>query len=258
VRAAPGLLVAALLVAAPVAGSACSVGPDYRVPTNLELAAQAESIVLARVIAGELDPGEDPFESTVTVRPLAAVKGPLPQGDIVLKGLMLTRDAGQEYAALSNPYEFEVAHPISYIGGCIRYLFPLGTTALFFLRPDPEEVWAPAGAPFARWAEDVPDADAPWVQLVRLYVRAAELPEEDRAELLEGEREALAARADDPIAQLMARDIARQLAGPNQPWNTLIGRELRPSDEQEDPAAVESSVEAVIEAMRRAAIEAGN
>jgi len=50
--------------------------------------------------------------------------------------MMLSRDAGPELGMVSSPYEFERAHPVSYIGGCVRFIFPLGTTALFFLRQD--------------------------------------------------------------------------------------------------------------------------
>lgn len=243
--------VALALSSAALPAAACSPAPDYRVPTNLELAADAQAIVLAKVVAGALDEGEDPFKSTITIHPLEALKGPLPAGDIKLAGMMLSRDADPELGMVSSPYEFDRAHPVSYIGGCVRFVFPLGTTALFFLRQDDAGKWVPAGGAFSRWAEDVPAADAPWVTLARLYTRAAALPEADRAPLLEAERATLAARADDPVAQLMAADIARQLAGPRQP-------EARIEFSEQSPAEVESSVEAALRQMRKAAIEAGN
>jgi len=233
------------------AASACEPGPGYHTPSNLELAANAPTIVLAQVVAGELDPGGDPFKSTVTLRPLESLKGPLPEGDIALAGMMLSRDAGQELGMVSSPYEFERAHPVSYMGACTRFVFPLGTTALFFLRIDHEGRWAPAGAAFSRWAEDVPGRDAPWVALVRLYLRAAALPEGERSALLASERAALLAKADDPVAQLMAADVARQLAPSQQPGDAFaqLG-----SEEPE----VENAVEAALRRMRQAAIEAGN
>lgn len=237
------------LVAVPAA--ACTPEPGYRIPSNLELVAEAPTIVLARVVAGALDEGGDPFKSTITIRPLEALKGPLPEGDIMLAGMMLSRDAGPELGMVSSPYEFERAHPGSYVGACTRFVFPLGTTALFFLRIDHEGHWAPAGGAFSRWAEDVPGRTAPWVELVRLYLRTAALPEGERAALLEGERTALLARSDDPVAQLMAADVARQLA-PAQQGDAFaqLG--------EEEPAAVESTVEAALRRMRQAAIEAGN
>jgi len=235
---------------ASAAAPACSPAPDYRVPTNLELVAGAGTIVLAQVVAGQLDEGGDPFESTVTIRPLEALKGPLPEGDIALKGMMLSRDAGQELGMISDPREFERAHPVSYVGGCIRYVFPLGTTALFFLERRGGE-WVPAGGAFSRWAEDVTGPAAPWVEVVRLYLRAAELPEGERAAWLGAQREALRARADDPVAQLMAADIGRQLGPP-------VAGEAYAHLDVAGPAVTESTIEAEIRRLRQAAIEAGN
>jgi hypothetical protein len=165
--------------------------------------------------------------------------------------MMLSRDAGPELGMVSSPDEFERAHPVSYIGGCVRFVFPLGTTALFFLRADAEGQWVPAGGAFSRWAEDVSGPEAPWVRLVRLYARAAALAGDERGALLEAERIALLARTDDPVAQLMAADVARQIAGPPRgDAYALLGDEA--------PAQVDSSVEAAVRRMDRAAIEAGN
>jgi hypothetical protein len=240
---------AALAVSAAPPAAACSVERGYRVPSNLELAGQAETIVVARVVDGELD-AQNPEASTVTIRPLAAVKGPLPDGDIALRGMMLSRDVGQELGMISNPYDFQRAHPVSYIGACIRYIFPLGTTALFFLRVDHEGMWAPAAPPVSRWAEDVPDGQAPWVQLTRAYAIAAALPEADRGEYLADEREALLARADDPVAQLMAADIARQIDGTAGKVDLGLF--------EEDAGKTGNAVDAALEAMRRAGSEAGD
>jgi hypothetical protein len=232
------------LAAAPAA--ACSPAPDYRMPTNLELAGHAETIVLGRVTGQHQDERGRP--TAVVITPLAAIKGELPQGEIALAGMSV---AEGERAALSRPYELERPHPDAYSGACIRTVFPLGTTALFFLRTDHEGMWAPAGTAFSRWAEDVPDENAPWVQLARLYTVAAGLPEEDRAPFLEDEREALLARTDEPLAQLMADDIARQLAGPKAPPPDPFEEAFRQPGE-------ESAVEKSLEAMRQGAAEAGN
>jgi hypothetical protein len=231
------------LALAPAAAQACSPGPGYRVPTNLELAGHAETIVLARVVGAG--------EGTLTIRPLAAIKGELPQGDIALTGMGLAQG---ERAVRSDPLEFERAHPDAYAGACIRTAFPLGTTALFFLRVGHEGMWAPAGTAFSRWAEDVADEQAPWVQLARLYTVAAGLPAEDRVPFLQDEREALLARSalDDrqgPLARLMADDIARQIAGPAAPPPDPFEEAFRQPGE-------ESAVEASLRAMRRGAEEA--
>lgn len=235
------LVSAASLAAAPLPASACSVGGDYRVPTNLQLARDAEAIVLGRVVGGVWDE-DNPFEGNhLTVRSLAALKGEAPEGDIEIAGVALLPEP--RLLSLSNPYELEGAHPLSYIGGCIRYMFPLGTTALFFLRRE-DGRWLPTGDPFSRWAEDVPGPDAPWVELTRLYTRAAALPEAEGRAVLDAERTRLVAREDDPVALLMAADIARQLAGPNEPWNTIMERELGlgfAGDEAEQPDEMEET-----------------
>jgi hypothetical protein len=234
------------LACAAIPAAACSPARDYRVPTNLELAGHADSIVLARVTGGQQN--ERGEHVALVIRPLAAIKGPMPQGDIALLGMELAQD-GQ--GRPSDPYEFERAHPEAYTGACIRRVFPLGTTALFFLRSDHEGMWAPAGTAFSRWAEDVPDESAPWVQLARLYTVAAGLPPEDRAPFLEDEREALLARTGEPLAQLMAEDIARQIAGPRAPPPDPFEEAFRQPGE-------ESAVEKSLNAMRQGAVEAGN
>jgi hypothetical protein len=157
----------------------------------------------------------------------------------------LARGRTAQMGMLSNPYEFRTAHPTSYMGACIRTVFPLGTTIVAFLRTGHEGIWAPAGDAFSRWAEDVPDETAPWVQLVKLYAVAASLPEADRAGLLEDEREALLARTGEPLAQLMADDIARQLGAPQAPAEEPLADVFRDPDE-------ESAVDAALRAMREA------
>ncbi|MBT2134823.1 hypothetical protein KK137_10795 [Croceibacterium sp. LX-88] len=237
-----GLLVG--LAAIPAA--ACTPRAGYEVPTNLELVRDAEAIVLAQVVGGSMD-AANPEGSTITVRPVATLKGDVPPGDITLRGMLLAGDVGRESSMLSNPYEFEAAHPVSYWGACIRYVFPEGTTALFFLKRGEGGAWAPAGGPFSRWAEDVPGEDAPWVELSRLYIRAASLPDADRVALLESERDSQRSRRGDPLAQLVAADIDRVLK-PQTASSGLF----------EDSAQTENTVAAALEKMRKAAIEAGN
>jgi hypothetical protein len=248
------LLVAALALASvPGAAAACTVEPGYRVPSNLELVEQAETIVLAKVVGATASAEEGGADGdTVIIRPIAALKGELPAGDIGLRGMGLAQGNAARLDMLSNPFEFRQAHPIAYMGACIRTYFPLGTTAVFFLRTDHEGMWAPAAQPFSRWAEDVPEANAPWVQLVKLYAVAAGLPQADRAPFLADEREALLARTGEPLAQLMAEDIARQVAGPGAAADEPL------AEDAFRPPSQESAVEAALRAMRQSGEEAGN
>ena len=222
----PQLAVAALL-AAPLPAFACSVAPGYRVPTNLELVERADLILLGTVTDGDFAP-DSSDEQMIAVEPVAAFKGAMPTGPIALPAMI----APAAELQLSNPYELKDPHPQSLAGACIRYAFPRGSRILFFLdRQDGR--WQEAGGPFSRWAEDVLTDDAPWLQAVRFYIEVAKLPAEDRAGALEARRNELGELGDDPVAQLIAADIDRQLAGPNPP----LREELPPIDDMADDTA---------------------
>ena len=207
----PIVFVAILLLAAPLPAIACSVVPGYRVPTNIELVADADLILLATVTDSALAPDAIP-EQRITVEPIAAIKGELPAGPLAMPGWIAS---GAE-AVLSNPYELKDAHPQSLAGACNRMSFPRGSRVLFFLKWEGDH-WRAAGGPFSRWAEDVLTDDAPWLQVVRLYAEAAALPPGDRTAYLTARCDEYAAERDNPVAQLIAADIARQLAGPDKP-----------------------------------------
>ncbi|MBB6425817.1 hypothetical protein [Sphingopyxis sp. JAI128] len=238
------LLAAPLLVAAPFPAFACSVAPDYRVPTNLALVESAGLILLGTVTDGDFAPGSSE-EQMVTVEPAETLKGAMPTGPVALPGMIATGTG----TPLSNPYELGEAHPQSFAGACIRYVFPRGSRVLFFLDRQ-DGGWRAAGGAFSRWAEDVLTDDAPWLQLVRFYIDIAKLPEAERADALVERRDELAALGDDPVAQLVAADIDRQLAGPNPP----LRGELPPAP---DPADAESAEEMIEAADAAAAVADG-
>ena len=224
----------------PTVAQACSVVDDYRVPTNLELTGQSELILRGRVI-GEVE-GESSWDGKLLVEPLMALKGEMPKGTVEISGARLVPMPDERgFGLLSNPYQLEGAHPLSYIGGCLRYMFPKGTTVLFFLE-EREGEWSPSGGPFSRWAEDVLDADSPWIRLSRFY---ASVPTDDatrRKTVLEAERDRLWKLSEDPVAALMAQDIERQLVGPNEPWNAIMRKAI--DGEAEAPAGAEGEVAA--------------
>lgn len=210
---------------APLPALACSVASGYRVPTNLELAGDADLILLGLVTDGEGD-AAGPEAMWIEVHPVAVLKGELPAGAIRLPAMIAPDDAVQ----LSNPYDLKDAHPQSFAGACTRYVFPRGTRVLFFLKQRGGD-WHLAGGPFSRSAEDVLGDDAPWLQATRFYVDVAARPPADRPALLAARRDALMARGDDPIARLIAADIDRQLAGPNEP----LREDLPPPPDESDP-----------------------
>lgn len=226
-------IAAALLAFAPVV-HACSVTNDYRVPTNLELAGQADAIVKAKVV-GEME-GDNFWDRAMTVEIIEVVKGDEAElaagGTLTITGGGLVPDDDPRgYGLLSNPYEFAEAHPTSYAGACIRHRFPRGTTALFFLDRGEDGAWNPGGGPFSRWAEDViGDEDEPWMVLARLYATASAMDAEAGRAALQTMRQRLLL-VDDPVMRLMAADIARQLEGPNKAWNRQM-YELMAAEEE--------------------------
>lgn len=234
------------LLAAPLPTLACSPAPGYRVPTNLELVENADLILLGTVTDGDFGP-DSTAQQMIAVEPVEALKGAMPGSPIALPAMIAT-DADVQ---LSNPYELRDAHPQSLAGACVRYVFPRGSRVLFFLdRRD--GAWHEAGGPFSRWAEDVLTDDAPWLQAVRFYIDVARLPEEDRPAALAARRSELGALGYDPVAQLLAADIDRQLAGPNAP----LRDELPPAPEESDAATAADAVEAATRAAEVAADDA--
>lgn len=233
------LLAAAALLAAPLPALACSVAPGYRVPTNMELVESADLILLGTVAEGAFEPDSTP-EQMIAVEPVEALKGATPSGPLALPATIATGTG----ILLSNPYELNEAHPQSFAGACVRYVFPRGSRVLFFLARQ-DGVWHAAGGPFSRWAEDVLTDDAPWLQAVRFYIEVAGLPAADRAAALAARRDELGALDDDPVAQLIAADIGRQLAGPNAP----LRGELPPPPDASDAESAAEAIEAASDAV---------
>ena len=227
----------------PAAVQACSGVDDYRVPTNLELAGQSELILRGRVI-GEVE-GERSWDGTLLVEPLETLKGSMPSGTVEIAGVGLVPTPDERgLGLLSNPYQLEGAHPLSYIGGCIRYMFPEGTIALFFLEKH-EGKWVPAGGAFSRWAEDVLEENAPWMKLTRFYATVPADDAERRKAMLEAERDRLLAQSGDLVATLMAQDIERQLSDPNEAWNEIMHKAIDGESEVPAGAAPEAAAAAV-------------
>jgi hypothetical protein len=236
-RLALALAAAPLLIAAPGVARACSVAADYRVPSNLELAAGANTIVLGQVVGAAealAEPGEA-LSGAIEVRPLATLKGLTPGGALLLPGMALA--AADAAAPAAEEIDFAAPHPEALAGACIRRTFAPGATVLFFLARE-DGGWAPAGGAFSRWAEDVSGPADPWVQLATLYVRAAQAAPAERAALLEDQLEALQARiaagvnlpgdrSADPVVAAMATDLERTMAAPGFPQ--IIEREPGPA-----------------------------
>lgn len=197
----------AWLLAAAGPAAACSVVSSYRVPTALELAERADLILLGRA-EGEAPPLGDDHMGEVVIRPIELLKGPSLPSEVRIRGYL---SDDPRLVAASNPRDLFNPNPGALIGGCTRYIFQRGMLLLVFLERNDEGRLQLAPHPFARSAEDVPSADAPWVKAIRLYVEIASLPAAERRAALIARRDALRAQAGDPDAALLAEDVDRQI-----------------------------------------------
>lgn len=200
------LPLACLLAAAtaPVA-QACSPVPGYRVPTTLELAERADTILIGTVT------GEDRRDQSfphIRVTPTLLLKGPELPGEVAVMGMLQTRELR---ARRSDPSELRAPNPDALRGACTRFLYREGARLLLFFERENGQLRF-AGYPFARVSEDVGSDNALWVKAVRLYIEVAALPESERRPALVARRAVLRARADDVEAQALADDIDRELA----------------------------------------------
>jgi len=206
----PALLLVLLSIAGIVPAaraSACSIDASYRVPTNLELVQQSPTIVLG--IAEGHVPGADEYDlGEIIVRPVELLKGPSLPPELRIEG-SLSDDP--KLVVASDPRDLYAPNPGALMGGCTRYIFKRGMLLLLFLERDDQGALRLAGFPFARSAEDVPSAKAPWAKAVRFYIEITALPAAQRRSALIARRDALRAATDDPDAALLAADIDRQL-----------------------------------------------
>lgn len=198
------LLLACSAFLAPDPAIACTVVEGYRVPTNLELAERADLILLG-IAEREVEATGDNF-GEVVVRPVELLKGDGLPAEIRIPGSL-----SEDRVTASDPRDLYNPNPGALTGACVRYVFRQGMLLLLFLERGGDGRLHLVGAPFARSAEDVPSADAPWAKAVRLYVEIAALPQAERRQALIARRDQLRARTDDPDAALLAEDIDRQL-----------------------------------------------
>lgn len=249
----PFVLAAAVLCLATASPAlACSVRADYRVPTNLELTTEADLVMVARVESGSI--GFDGPDEQMTVTPVEVLKGSIPLGKPMQ---VMGSIAPPRFAVLSPPLQLHEAHPTAYMGSCYRTMFVKDVPVLFFLTPAekafdgevPAEMrgmLVPAGGPFSRWAEDVVTQNAPWLRATRVYLKVAALPKEQQNAALRAEHDALL-RAGDQDSKVIAEDIARQLEGPNKPWNEIMQEEVKKMEERRKERDEERVEELTIE-----------
>ena len=218
------LLIATALLAPIPAAEACSVASGYRVPTTLELAEEADAIVVAQPGQPGIWPEGEPELQFVAITML---KGPAARtvGDsrIVARapGMLGTK---VRPATPSDPTELARANPEAFAGGCTRFTFHPKKSVVLFLKREGEE-YRVMSYPFARTAEDTEFPDSRWLKAVREYVAIAALPPAMRRARMEARRDLLKARGD-ADSRAIAADIDRELNGPRKP----LRERLPPAD----------------------------
>lgn len=206
------ILISLILLASAPAAHACSVAPGYRIPSTLELAEQADLVVVAQAWAA---PPSHGGERQVEFWSLVSLKGSLSDGQPILvrgPGILATR---AQQSTPSDPAELVRANPEAYAGGCTRFTFHPKKWVVLFLKREGDG-YRVISYPFARTAEDTALPDSRWLKAVREYIAIAALPPAARRARMEVRRDLLKARGDaDSLA--IAADIARELAGPRKP-----------------------------------------
>jgi hypothetical protein len=203
----------ALGLASALPASACSVVPGYKVPTSLELATAAETIVLATVERERK--GENPWSGAVLARPTLLLKGQALPPTVEIMGSAL--DDAKRRATSSDPRALRAPNPDALMGACVRFTFTRGMQLVLFLKRDKEGRLVPYRSPFARDAEDVAGPDSLWVKAVREYAAISEAPEAERNARLKKRIAELRARAGDPDAAALAADMEIELSGGRRP-----------------------------------------
>lgn len=165
-----------MLGAAAVPAEACSVKRTYIKPTNFELVATTDTIVVAE--ADRALPSSADADIAFIVE--ESIKGTLEPGDTV-------RTSGSTdpryFQGRSSPDDFSRARPGAYAGACIAGDYRLGQHYVLFLWRN-EGQWSTWGPPFSRVNEEIDyDHDGrphPWLIAVREYARIAELSSYDQ------------------------------------------------------------------------------
>ena len=198
---------------APVPAAACSVVSGYRVPTNIELVAEADLVVLARVVGAGVAPPGRHYDNRVWLQPIRAIKGRAP-ARLQAYGHLTRFMPGREepYPLMVTP--LDRAHPSAGWGACLRQAYRKGGLVVAMFRKQGAG-FVQTGAPFSRAIEDVSGPDGLWVRAAMLYAKIlATTPPGDRRAAFAAERDRLLGRAGDAEARAIAEDIGRYLASP--------------------------------------------
>ncbi len=190
---ATGLLALGSVVLRPAPADACSVTPTFIAPTNVELVADAERIVVATV-KGAAGAEEVELEVTKVIKGIG-----LAAGDVIrVRGALI------RYRGASKPGDFSRARPGAYAGSCTAWDYAVGKRYVMLLKQYGGG-WDTMGVPFARVNEE---AEPIWLRAVEEYTRIAALDPAKRRPALD----ALVARGKAKKASAADKAIAADVA----------------------------------------------
>ncbi|WGM37779.1 hypothetical protein [Caulobacter sp. NIBR1757] len=203
---------AALLMLTLAAGraAACSVTRDYVRPSNFELVAMADAIVVATAEGALAPSGRQGMPEGVRFRVTATLKGAPPE-------TVETAFAAIGQPVASDPTDLAAANAEAYAGPCSRMTYARGGAYVLFLARDDKGALRVIGIPFSRTSEDYLGEASAWIRTIRLYLDVQRdgdpMAQLTRLETLRGE---LLARGD-ALSKAQAADILDHLTS-RSPW----------------------------------------
>ena len=204
-----GCLTFALLPEAPNA-YACTLAQDYVGPSNFELVALADAIVVAT-----------PVDSARSVKPSGGGDGLKFRTDIVLKGPapadFKVAQAMFGKTEASDPLDLSSINPGANKGACGRYDFAMGRQYVVFLKKATDGSYEQVGLPYARVNEDYFGDDSAWVEAIKAYldIQKSDLPMEQLRIVSERLHLDLSA-PQTPLLRTQERDLAAELGSISQ------------------------------------------
>ncbi|HEY8147083.1 MAG TPA: hypothetical protein VIG06_30590 [Kofleriaceae bacterium] len=181
-------------LARPAPARACSVTATFIAPTNLELVAEADRIVVATAKAAA---GAEEVELEVA----QVLKG----SGVAAGDAIRVRGSVMRYRGASKPGDFARARPGAYAGSCTAWDYAVGKSYVVLLDPYGGR-WDTLGVPFARVNEE---KEPIWLKAVEEYVRIGGIADAVKRRAAIG---ALIARGKKKKASAADRAIAADLA----------------------------------------------
>jgi len=149
----------ALCVSAPVpTASACSVGPDYRMPSHFELVKEADAILLAEAVDFFPARQDGELRDVVRFKVIRVLKGALCPRFVDVAGFL-------DFMGRTEEGDLYSVRRGALAGSCIAYDYRLGKNYVLFGTPY-ETMFAVSGPPFSRVNEEVDGPESPWTQAV--------------------------------------------------------------------------------------------